>query len=89
MGGAPYLAQIYRNAVVVRLAGRLAGVTRDPTALQHCWRLAAGKDQKAAEVALGSAIWDAHSAVKPICGLMTVAVDSLDVELKDEDYIDE
>jgi hypothetical protein len=27
--------------------------------------------------------------VKPICDLMTVAVDSLDVELRDEDYTDE
>eukprot|EP00438_Fugacium_kawagutii_P018615 Skav207397 [mRNA] locus=scaffold2622:10413:10628:+ [translate_table: standard] len=62
MGGAPYLALVYRNAVVVQLAGRLAGVTRDPKALQRCWQLvAAAKDHRAAETALGDAIWEAEA----------------------------
>lgn len=90
MGGAPYLAVIYRNAAVVRLAGRFAGVTRDARALQRCRELAKGAaDAKGAEMAVGKALWDAEVPVKPICDLMTVAVDSLDVELRDEDYTDE
>ena len=57
MGGAPYLAVIYRNAVVVRLAGRFSGVTRDPGALRVCHDLA--KDAKGPEM-VANAIWEAQ-----------------------------
>ena len=62
MGGAPYLAVIYRNAAVVHLAGRFAGVTRDARALQRCRELAKGAaDAKGAEMAVGKALWDAEA----------------------------
>ena len=62
MGGAPYLAVIYRNAAVVRLAGRVAGVTRDAAALQRCRELAQGAaDAQGAERAVGKALWDAEA----------------------------
>lgn len=63
MGGAPYLAVIYRNAAVVRLAGRFAGVTRDARALQRCRELAKGAADApgGAEMAVGKALWDAEA----------------------------
>lgn len=36
-----------------------------------------------------SACRSSQGSIKPICDLMTVAVDSLDVQLKDEEYMDE
>ena len=70
MGGAPYLAVVYRNCVVVHLAGRFSGLTKDPVALQRCHHLMQQAtmerpdDANAPKIAVQDALWRAEVGFK-------------------------
>lgn len=66
MGGAPYLAVVYRNCVVIHLAGHFSGLTKDPVALERCHHLVQRAkmerpdDVNAPKNAVGDALWRAE-----------------------------
>lgn len=83
---------VYKNAIVMLVGGGKTGHTLDAAAVQRCHDIAratkaTAEDPQAVENAVGKAIWDAEPPLRPILDLITVALDSMDVELKlDEDF---
>mmetsp|Transcript_55826 Transcript_55826/g.88563 ORF Transcript_55826/g.88563 Transcript_55826/m.88563 type:complete len:96 (+) Transcript_55826:62-349(+) len=93
MGGAPHTVVVYKNAIVMLVGATKTGHTLDPAAVQRCHEIAAAsppataEEPQAVENAVGKAIWDAEPPLRPILDLITVALDSMDVELKlDEEF---
>eukprot|EP00434_Breviolum_minutum_P001570 symbB.v1.2.001387.t1/scaffold67.1/size356791/13 len=76
------------------LEGLILKDKKDPVALQRCHHLVQqakmerSDDANAPKIAVQDALWRAEAETKAICDLMTVAVDSLDVEVKDEEYVE-
>lgn len=91
MGGAPYLAMVYRNCGnVVHLAGRFSGLTKDPVALQRCHHLMQqakmerSDDANAPKIAVQDALWRAEVGFLKNTEKMTLNVDILPIKTNED-----